>query len=228
MTVKITKKEPVLITGSSRGLGRVLARVFAKHGHPIVLNGRSQANLRRVRREVLDMGVRCYAVHGDIADARIQRKIITEAKRRGVAIFINNAARLTGKMPFENFSDAEVRKLCAVNFSAPIALTHGVYRAFVKKKSGTIITINSVAGLHPRERRTLYCAAKWGLRGFTDTLRLEAAERGIFVLDVYPDRIKTRPEFTHGMDPLEVAEKVYRAYAKRKSTLVLSDRSIRS
>ena len=95
---------------------------------------------------------------------------------------------------------------------APIKLTKRLYGSFLEKGYGTIININSLSGLESHEFKSIYCASKWGLRGFTDSLRLEAEKNKVRVLEVYPSRIKTKAFFTSGMEPREVAQKIYDAY----------------
>ncbi|MFC1931531.1 SDR family NAD(P)-dependent oxidoreductase, partial [Chloroflexota bacterium] len=75
-----------------------------------------------------------------------------------------------------------------------------------------IININSISGMEPNELKSIYCASKWGLRGFTDSFRLEAKNHKVRVLGVYPSRIKTKAHFTFGMETQEVAQKIYAAY----------------
>ena len=94
-----------------------------------------------------------------------------------------------------------------------IKMTNKIYPIFLKRGGGTIININSLAGLESQPLRSTYCASKWGLRGFTETLRIEAAPDNIKVMAIYPSRIKTRPEFaSYGWEPREVAHKIYIAY----------------
>ncbi len=71
------------------------------------------------------------------------------------------------------------------------------------------MNINSVSGLEAQSARPVYCASKWGLRGFAEALRKEALKHHIRIVDIYPSRVKTRPKFTYGMDPHELAEKIY-------------------
>ena len=80
-------------------------------------------------------------------------------------------------------------------------------------------------GLEIKESNILYRASKWGLRGFADTLALEAEKKGIRVLSVYLSMVKTRPEFPYGMESQDVAQKIYAFYKDGDGTeLILDER----
>ena len=67
-----------------------------------------------------------------------------------------------------------------------------VYKYFLEKQKGKIININSVAGLYPSANESIYCASKFGLKGFSQSMQLEAVGRGIEVMDVYLGGVQTR------------------------------------
>ena len=213
-------KECVLVTGSSKGLGEELALVFASNGHDIVLHGRNVVDLRGVEAELTSMGVRCTVVAGDLRSGECIESLARVAKESGVSVLINNAgvdldeqyAETDLKLPFDEIEDRQIDEIVTTNLVALMKLTRRVYAHFLDKGRGTVININSISGLECHNLRTVYCASKWGLRGFTDTLRLEAEKKGIRVLGVYPSRIRTKPYFSYGMTPREVALKVYDTY----------------
>ena len=92
----------------------------------------------------------------------------------------------------------------------------------------TIININSISGLENQELRSIYCASKWGLRGFTDALRLEANKHNIRIIGVYPSRIKTKPYFTYGLAARSVAKEIFEAYKRTNiEEIILDERSQR-
>jgi len=214
------ENESVLITGSSKGLGKELAVVFASNNHDVILHGRNKQDLARVEEEVSKMGVNCYVLGGDLKDDETIEKLSKLAEEKDVSVLINNAgidlkfedAGEDLKLPLNKIDVKQIDEILKTNLLAPIKLTKRLYTLFLRKGYGTIININSLSGLKSQKLRSIYCASKWGLRGFTDTLRLEAEEHGIRVVGVYPGRIKTKSFFASGMEPQEVAQTIYTAY----------------
>lgn len=222
------KNRSVLITGSSRGLGRELALVFASNGYEIVLHGRDKDRLAELKEHVLGKGVKCFVSVGDLRSAKTVADLFEIARKRHLSVLINNAAVQCPRLPLERISDEEIDRLLTTNLVVPVKLTRKIYSLFLKWKSGTIININSVSGLENQEQRSAYCASKWGLRGFTDTIRLEAKKHNIRVIGVYPSRIKTSPGYSRGMKAPDVAERIFHVYENtRKNEIRLDGRSNR-
>lgn len=184
-------KKTVLITGSNRGLGKSLAQIFSEKGYDIILHGRKKKELNQVKKEVLKNNVSCKIVSGDISKRKTINELAKVAKKEDLDILINNAGIMSQDF-LPEIKDEEIEKVLEVNLSSIIKLTKRIYSFFSKKKSGMIININSTAGMKPSEKRTLYSASKYGLKGFTDCLRLEAKKNNIRVLSVHPGGMQTR------------------------------------
>jgi len=214
------KNKCVLITGSSKGLGEELALVFASNKHDIILHGRNKEDLRRVKEKISKLGVNCHVLAGDLRSDKTIEELYKLAKGKDASVLINNAgvdlklqdAGTDLKLPLNEIDDKQIEEILITNLIAPIKLTKRLYTLFLDKGYGTIININSLSGLENQKLKSVYCASKWGLRGFTDTFRLEAEKHKVRVLGVYPSRIKTKPYFTFGMEPQEVSQKIYAAY----------------
>jgi len=214
------KKESVLITGSSKGLGAQLALVFASNGHDLIIHGRNVNDLSEVCKKVLSTGVLCCEVEGDLSEESTLDALCKLGKDNNVSVLINNAgtdlspeyAGIEQKQPLSEIEDWQIDDILITNLSAPIKLTKRFYKLFLKKGNGTIININSLSGLKSHRHRSVYCASKWGLKGFADSLRLETVNNKVRILGIYPGRINTRAHFTYGMDAKKVAQKIYAAY----------------
>lgn len=227
------RKETALITGSNKGLGKALALVFASNNHDVIIHGREIEDLAKVEGTISGTGVSCYTLSGDLRLNETIEGLYRLAEEKNVSILINNAGTdLTPedagpdlKLPLNEVNDEQVDELLITNLITLIKLTRRIYTLFLSKGYGTIININSICGLEAHKLRSLYCASKWGLRGFTDSLRLEAEKNNIRVIGVYPTRIKTRDYFTFGMEPQEVAQKIYTMYSETStSEIILDDR----
>lgn len=218
------QQKTVLITGSSKGLGTELARVFASAGWNILLHGRDESDLQAVKKELLALSIESDIVQGDIREVTTLNALEAAARKHSIDVLINNAG-IGLKLPLEKLRDEQIHEMLETNLVATIKLTHRIYRFFVERKAGTIININSMSGKEPHYLRTIYCASKWGLRGFAESLKREAKEHNIHILDVYPTRIKTSPAYLEGMETKDVAQKIYAAFAdKSLSELIIDER----
>jgi len=230
------KNKSVLITGSSKGLGEELALVFASNNYDVILHGRNKVDLARVKGKVSKMAVNCYILDGDLRLDKTIDELYKLAKEKDVSVLINNAgtdlkpqdAGPDLKLPLNEIDDRQIDEILITNLIAPIKLTKRLYTLFLDKGYGTIININSLSGLEPQELKSTYCASKWGLRGFTDSFRLEADKHKVRVLGVYPSRIKTKAYFTFGMEPQEVAQKIYTAYNNTNMSEIILDERVKS
>ena len=218
-------KQSVLITGSSKGLGKYLALTFVKNDYNIILHGRDKKDLEIVR-EQIGKKVNVDVVKGDLKSDQTIKDLYKTAKQRNISILINNASLHHLKLPLEELTNQQIEDTILTNLISPIKLTKKVYSFFLEKKQGTIININSALGLEPKDLRSVYCATKWGLRGFADSLRLEAEKNNIRIVDIYPSRIKTIPKYQDfGMKPENVAQEIYGVYKNtKKNGLIIDDR----
>jgi len=217
-------RETILITGSSNGIGEAIAKVFSDNHYDVILHGRNKVDLERVYKDILNKGVNCYTINGDLREDKTLDSLYNIAKEKDISILVNNAGALCPALPLDKLTDKDLEDVVRVNFYVPIKLTKMIYPLFLDKSYGTIINMNSIIGQEVKIGKPVFSGARWGLRGFTESLRLEATERGINVIGIYPTRVKTKPEFEYGMDPTETARKIYHAYKNNIWDLILDGR----
>ena len=188
--MKINGKK-VLITGASSGIGEAIAKHFASKGCFLILSGRNETELNRVKSECSS----AKEVEIYLMDLENHEKLISAAqnilsKHPDIDILINNAGvsqrALAKDLPFEYD-----KKIIDIDLLGTIALTKTILPAMLERKSGSIVTITSLMGKFSTPLRSSYAAAKHGLHGFFDALRAEVIEDGIQVLLVCPGFIKT-------------------------------------
>jgi 3-oxoacyl-[acyl-carrier protein] reductase len=182
-----------LITGGTRGIGRAVAVKLASLGVDVALfyAGNAQA-AEEALGEVRAFNVRAAAYQCDVSDGVAVTKAVAEA--RGALgpfdILVNNAGitrdGLSMRMREEDF-----RRVVDVNLTGAFLVSKAVMPDFIKKRSGRIINISSVAGLMGNAGQANYSAAKAGMIGLTKTLARELAARNITVNAVAPGFIKT-------------------------------------
>ena len=163
----------ILITGCSSGLGQAL---FNKVWEDDNLNP-----FGHYRTEDGDP----HALIGDITDSDFPEKLDNHIRKNKIDCFINNAGVYEGD-------------IIDTNLGSQIRMLQVVYKYFLQKEKGRIININSVAGLYPSANESIYCASKFGLKGFSKSIQLEAVGTGIEVTDVYLGGVQTR--MTQGRD----------------------------
>lgn len=102
-----------------------------------------------------------------------------------IDLLVNCAGRGLVKT-FQDTTREDIKDIFDVNLQGNIFIAQEVYKRMIARKSGHIINVGSTSSIKAREMEVLYCASKWGLRGFTESLRLEAKQHGIQVTGVYP------------------------------------------
>lgn len=196
-----------MITGASRGIGRETALRFARGGYPLVLAYRRDAEAAEaVARECRGLGApEVWTRELDLEDPESIAAFAAETAGRfgEVAVLVNNAGVIVWK-PLPEQDDHEVRHQIGTNLLGAILLT----RALLPRVK-TVLNVGSDLATFGMARLTVYCAAKFGLRGFTQALAME--HPGLRVLCVNPDRTATGMNDFQGRDPAIVAEVLWRA-----------------
>ena len=207
----------VLITGSSGGLGNHLALYYSQKGHEILLHGRNEKKLIKIQSEINKNGLNAKYIVADLNHKKGVELLCNKAKKENIKILINNAGIICPGLPLKDISYDKIESMLEVNLVAPIKIINAL-----NNDLDHVININSMVGLEPKKNRSLYAASKWGLRGFSESLKKE--ENRFKILDVYPTNIKTWPERENAMDINFVLESIYDAMLKEKKELILDGR----
>lgn len=216
----------VLITGSSRGLGKELAIQFAKEGYNIILNDKDVERLKIVEEYLQGFFGKIKMVSGDLRLETTREKLCAVATEMDIEILINNAGVLTSGT-FREMDIKKIRAMLEINLAVPIDLTKKIYPIFLKKQSGLIININSIAGKNPNDMEAVYCASKYGLRGFFDSFKFEAMKHNVHIMNIYSGAMNTtmaegKADRDKLIDPTEVAKAIFNL-CKNYDTLKISE-----
>jgi NAD(P)-dependent dehydrogenase (short-subunit alcohol dehydrogenase family) len=177
----------VVITGGGRGIGRATALEFAQEGAICVLAGRRMDALQTAAGEVRHSGGTPDVVHCDVMkeedlDALVSKTI---AKHGKIDVLVNNAGVVSGGR-LDEISKEDVARMTGVNVWAPIRLAQLVLPHMRERKAGTIVNISSIAGRMGVPYYATYCATKFAMRGFSESLRRELRPDGVHVMAVFP------------------------------------------
>lgn len=191
------KGKRVLITGSSRGIGRALAVGFARSGADVVLHGTKQSiALEETASAVAAEGVRVACVLGDLSDTTVPKRLVAEAaeKMGGIDILVCNASVQIRRQWLE-ISDEDMLLQVKTNLFSTVKLIQSVVPYMQKNGWGRIITIGSVQQSKPHPDMLIYSAIKSAVRNIVQSLALQLAEKNITVNNVavgtiYTDRNK--------------------------------------
>lgn len=180
-------KKVVIITGASSGFGNEVASILLqKGGYYLILTGRNEKGFAEFKSSP-DVTI----IVGDLTKKTTIDLIEHAVKEQSrIDILINNAG-ITFINPFTENTQEKIDDLFEINLKAPMVLTQRLYPMMVKQQSGHIIIVNSAAGKEGKLNHTLYCASKFGLKGFADALRLEAKPHNIRITSFHPGGINT-------------------------------------
>ena len=187
------KGKNVLVTGSTRGIGRAIAEEFAKFGANVVISGTVEERAKEV---ALQLGekykVKTLGVGMDVSNPRSVEEAFKKihSEFEGIDILVNNAG-ITRDTLFLRMKLEDWQKVLDVNLTGTFLVTKQVVRYMTKKRWGRIINISSVVGFTGNVGQVNYATTKAGLIGFTKSLAKELAPRNILVNAVAPGFIET-------------------------------------
>lgn len=187
------KGKHALVTGASRGIGRMIALEFAKHGANVAVNyAGSEDKAKEVVEEIKQYGVEAFPIQADVSDEASVKKMVKEVIGTfgGLDILVNNAGinrdNLLMRMKEEEFDE-----VISINLKGVFLCTKAVARQMMKQRGGRIINVASIVGVAGNPGQANYVAAKAGVIGLTKTTAKELASRNILVNAVAPGFITT-------------------------------------
>jgi 3-oxoacyl-[acyl-carrier protein] reductase len=177
-----------LVTGGSRGIGAAVARELAQAGAKVAVNYRAGSEAA----EALAAEIGGLAVQADVANAAEVGSLVerVESELGPVDALVNNAG-LTRDTLLVRMSDEEWDEVLNVNLRGVFNASRAVARGMLKRRSGAIVNMTSIVGIHGNPGQTNYAASKAGIVGFTKSLAKELGSRGVRVNAIAPGYITT-------------------------------------
>lgn len=221
----------VLITGATSGIGRETALLLSRVGCVVAVNGRRTSRLEDLISEIGFQGRKAFAFPGDLTDSDVAKKMVDEAAETlgGIDICINSAGLLlTG--PFAGVPTDEIDRMIEINLRGVLSVSHAVIPHLVYAADNNehhiadLVNISSAAGRRVVKNSAVYNATKWAVIGFSETLRMELADKRVRVGLIEPGSVNTeiqnnirpeiraipRPEFAGytKLEAIDIAEAI--------------------
>ena len=220
----------VLLTGATGGLGQAIARALAERGARVTVTGRRMDVLEPLADEI---GGR--AIEADLALPDAPDRVLEAAG--DVDVLVANAG-LPGSGRLDSFSVEEIDRALTVNLRAPMLLAHALAAQMVERGSGHLVFMSSLAGRAAAPGSSVYCATKFGLRGFALALREDLASKNVGVSVILPGFIRDAgmfydsgaklPPYVGTKTADDVARAVLKAIEQNRAELDVAPLSMRA
>ncbi len=176
-----------LLTGAAGGLGPVIARTLAAEGCRLALSAHPDDDLGPVVAATRAAGAEAFAIPCDLALEGATDELAERAESAlgGLDILVNGAG-IEKMAAYDQLSTADIARMIAINFTAPLLLTRAVLPGMLLRGRGHIVNLASLAGIGPPPYGVPYGATKAGLVAFTRALRTECADRGVSASAICP------------------------------------------
>lgn len=230
----------VLVTGGSSGIGLATAKQLAAGGAHVWLMARNtdrlQSALAEVNNACLSTAQGCGFFAADVTDDFQVKQAVEDIKKNAgsIDVLILSAGDVHPSL-FQDMDIGIMRSTMEVNYFGAVQVIHACLPDMVARRSGHIVNISSVYGFLSGYGYSAYCASKYALRGFSDSLRLELKPQGISVSVVFPQNTRT-PQLEHEshlkspimkeldttkvMSADEVAESIVRGIIRRQYIII--------
>ena len=188
----MTAEMKVLITGATGGIGASTISALLAAGHSVMATGRDREALRALEADHADCQQRLEVLCADLSQTTDRERLVTAAAtwKGGVNVLINNAGTADFSL-FEDQSIDVIERLLDINLHIPIHLTHALLPVLRRSDPAHIVKIGSVFGAIGYPGNAVYCASKFGLRGFSESLRRELADTPVKVHLLAPRATQT-------------------------------------
>ncbi|MFD1020608.1 SDR family NAD(P)-dependent oxidoreductase [Thalassobacillus hwangdonensis] len=203
----------IMITGAGTGLGKALAIRYAEAGNHIILLGRTEERLIIAKEEIIAAGGSAEAVVCDVTEQASIQEAIRQFNQ--VDVLINNAGiGIFGEL--SDYTEEDIDTMMNTNIKGTILMTKAIL-PYLETSKGRVLNIISTAGLRGKVNESVYCASKFAVRGFTESLQKEWENRDITATAVYMGGMATPfwEESDHIddpsrlKDPAVVAEQIF-------------------
>ena len=202
----------VFITGATAGFGKACAEKFASHGYDLILNGRRTDRLESISAELENkFNIAVLQLPFDVRDQKAVFECISNIPSdwKQIDVLINNAGLALGRDFFEEADLDDWNTMFDTNVKGFVYVAKAVLPFMVKRKSGHIINLGSVAGKQVYEKGNVYCATKYAVDALSQAMRIDLLRHNIKVTAIHPGAAETEFSKVRFKDDNETAERIY-------------------
>lgn len=204
-----------LITGATSGFGKAIAELFAQQGMSIIITGRRQERLTKLRNQLSEKyAVRVLDLCFDVRDrSQVESHLGSLPDTWSeVDILINNAGLALGRDPIHQGQWADWEQMIDTNIKGLLYVSKVVSSGMVQRKKGTIINIGSIAGREAYAGGNVYSATKFAVDSLTKNMRIDLAPFGIRVGQIAPGAAETEFSVVRFHGDQQKADEVYKGF----------------
>jgi NAD(P)-dependent dehydrogenase (short-subunit alcohol dehydrogenase family) len=225
----------VLVTGAARGMGRMHAENFCREGSRVVMTDVDEAELNRAVEELRGRGYQVYAYAFDVSDREACFRVAERVRQEvgPVDVLVNNAG-ITDCRAVLELPERSVRRMMEVNYFGYVWMMQALVPDMVRRGSGHVVNVCSVAGKTGTARMGGYCATKFADIGITDAIRQELRGSGVNFTIVNPGYVATGmfegakvPFITRWQDPRKVSEALVEAVKRNRAEICVPRFNVR-
>ena len=204
-----------LVTGASAGIGRATGLLLARHGFDVIITGRRREKLEELESEIRDgTSSDVLALVFDIRDQEAVRSTCEKlaGKWEKVDVLVNNAGLAVGLNQIHEGVVDDWERMIDTNIKGLLYITREISPGMVRRGSGHIINIGSIAGKEAYENGNVYNATKFAVDGLTRGMRLDLVEHGIRVTAINPGAVETEFSLVRFKGDRDKADEVYQGF----------------
>ena len=208
--MKLLEGKTAIITGGSRGIGKAIVEVFAKHGANIAFTYSSSSEAAKaIEEEASKEGVKVKAYRSDASNFEQAQELAAKVVKEfgSIDILINNAG-ITKDNLLMRMSEEDFDRVIEVNLKSVFNMTKAVQRTMLKQRKGSIINMSSVIGVKGNAGQSNYAASKAGIIGFTKSMAIELGSRNIRNNVIAPGFIMTEMTDKLGEETIKAYQSV--------------------
>lgn len=205
----------VLITGATSGIGLSCARKFAENGNDLIITGRRKERLEEITIEITQKyKVKVYSLNFDIRDKEAVAKAIASLPEEWskIDVLINNAGLAVGMNTIQEGVLDDWERMIDTNVKGLLYISRSVLSGMVKRKSGHVINIGSIAGKEVYPNGNVYCATKHAVDALTKGIRIDTVHDGIKVSQIAPGAVETEFSIVRFKGDQGKADAVYKGF----------------
>ncbi|ODV93195.1 hypothetical protein PACTADRAFT_51812 [Pachysolen tannophilus NRRL Y-2460] len=206
----------ILITGASAGIGRATALEYAAAANgniKLILVARRLQNLQKLQNDLQSTykNLKSHISVLDVSKIETIKPFLSNlpSEFQKIDILVNNAGKAIGKAQVGDIEQEDINDMFDTNVKGMIALTQEIVKDFKKRNADDIVQLGSIAGRDAYPGGAIYCATKFALKAFTESLRKELINTNIRVIEVAPGAVETEFSIVRNYGDVEKAKQVY-------------------